>query len=387
MTCGLARRKLEGTACAGMCVFGVVMALLGAVLPVVSAELGFGMARAGDLLALMNLAMLVSSLVIGPALDRFGFRLPLIAAPLLAAAGLAQVAYASSYNQLLVAAPLLGAGGAILNTATNALTADLYPEPKQKNAALNRLGVFFGLGALGLPLAIGRLIETAGLRPILLGAAALVLTPSAVAAALRFPAPKQNRALALRRVLTRERTPLVALFALLLFFQSGAEFVIGGFLPTFLTTEIGAAVSAASYLFAGYWAALIVARVALSRLLLRVPGESLVPFCAAGSLLITTGLIATQTLVPAGVAVIALGFTISGIFPTVLGIAGAAFREASGTVFGLLFTAALTGGMAAPWLAGRLAEAAGLRWGLSLLLAAFTGIVFVSLLIRRRLRS
>lgn len=363
------------------------MALLGAVLPVVSAELGFGMARAGDLLALMNLAMLVSSLVIGPALDRFGFRLPLIAAPLLAAAGLAQVAYASSYNQLLVAAPLLGAGGAILNTATNALTADLYPEPKQKNAALNRLGVFFGLGALGLPLAIGRLIETAGLRPILLGAAALVLTPSAVAAALRFPAPKQNRALALRRVLTRERTPLVALFALLLFFQSGAEFVIGGFLPTFLTTEIGAAVSAASYLFAGYWAALIVARVALSRLLLRVPGESLVPFCAAGSLLITTGLIATQTLVPAGVAVIALGFTISGIFPTVLGIAGAAFREASGTVFGLLFTAALTGGMAAPWLAGRLAEAAGLRWGLSLLLAAFTGIVFVSLLIRRRLRS
>lgn len=363
------------------------MALLGAVLPVVSAELGFGMARAGDLLALMNLAMLVFSLLIGPALDRFGFRLPLIAAPLLAAAGLAQVAYASGYNQLLVAAPLLGAGGAILNTATNALTADLYPEPKQKNAALNRLGVFFGFGALGLPLAIGRLIETTGLRPVLLGAAALVLAPSVAAAALRFPDPKQSRALALRQVLTRERTPLVALFAVLLFFQSGAEFVIGGFLPTFLTKEIGATLPAASYLFAGYWAALIVARVVLSRLLLGIPGELLVPICAAGSLLVTTGIIAAQTLVPAGVAVIALGFSISGIFPTVLGLAGAAFRDASGTIFGLLFTVALTGGMAAPWLAGRLAEAAGLRWGLSVLTVAFTGIVIISLLIARRLRS
>jgi FHS family glucose/mannose:H+ symporter-like MFS transporter len=370
-----------------MCVFGIVMALLGSVLPVVSAELDFGLARAGDLLGLMNFAMLLTSLAVGPALDRFGFRLPLALGPLLAAAGLAQIARAGAYRELLMAAPLLGAGGAVLNTATNALIADLYPEPKSKNAALNRLGVFFGFGALGLPLAIGRLIETAGLRPILIGAAALVLIPSLAAIAQRFPGPKQTRGLSFRQVLTRERMPLVALFATLLFFQSGAEFVIGGYVPTFLTKEIGAAVSAASYLFAGYWASLMVARVVLSRLLLRIPGESLVSLCAAGSLLATAGLIASRTLPPAGTAVIALGFSISGIFPTVLGIAGARFRETSGTVFGLLFTAALTGGMLAPWLAGRAAEAGGLRWGLSLLPAAFVAILVISLRIRRRLRS
>jgi FHS family glucose/mannose:H+ symporter-like MFS transporter len=380
-------RGLEATACAGMCVFGIVMALLGSVLPIVSAELDFGLARAGDLLALMNFAMLLTSLAVGPALDRFGFRLPLALGPLLAAAGLAQIARAGAYRELLLAAPLLGAGGAVLNTATNALIADLYPESKPKNAALNRLGVFFGFGALGLPLAIGRLIETAGLRPILLGAAALVLMPSLAALTLRFPGPKQTRGLPFRRVLTQERLPLVALFAALLFFQSGAEFVIGGYVPTFLTREIGAAVSAASYLFAGYWAALMVARVLLSRWLLRIPGESLVPLCAAGSLLATASLIASRTLESAGVAVIALGFSISGIFPTVLGVAGTWFRDASGTVFGLLFTVALTGGMLAPWLAGRAAEAGGLRWGLSLLPAAFAAIVFISLEIRRRLRS
>ncbi len=380
-------RGLEATACGGMFVFGIVMALLGSVLPVVSAELGFGLARAGDLLALMNLAMLLASLAIGPALDRFGFRLPLVLGPLLAASGLAQIARARAYSELLLAAPLLGGGGAVLNTATNALIADLYPQSKPKNAALNRLGVFFGFGALGLPLAIGRLIETAGLRPILLGAAALVLIPSLAAAVLRFPGPKQTRALPFQQVLTRERLPLVALFAALLFFQSGAEFVIGGYVPTFLTREIGAAVPAASYLFAGYWAALMAARVLLSRLLLHIPGEALVPLCAAGSLLATAGLIASQTLPPAGAAVIALGFSISGIFPTVLGLAGARFQEASGTVFGLLFTAALTGGMLAPWLAGRAAEAGGLRWGLGVLPAAFAAITLISLRIRRRLRG
>jgi fucose permease len=370
-----------------MFVFGIVMALLGSVLPVVSAELGFGPARAGDLLALMNFAMLLASLGIGPALDRFGFRRPLILGPLLVAAGLVQIARAGTYRELLVAAPLLGAGGAVLNTATNALIADLYPESKAKNAALNRLGVFFGFGALGLPLAIGRLIETAGLRAILMAAAALVVSPSLAAAALRFPAPKQTRALPLRQVLTRERLPLVALFAALLFFQSGAEFVIGGYVPTLLTREIGAAVSAASYLFAGYWAALMAARVLLSRWLLRIRGESLVPLCAAGSLVATTGLIASRTLPAAGAAVIALGFSISGIFPTVLGVAGARFQEASGTLFGLLFTAALTGGMLAPWLAGRAAEAAGLRWGLGVLPAAFAAMIGISLRIRRRLRA
>ena len=49
-----------------------------------------------------------------------------------------------------------------------------------------------------------------------------------------------------------------------------------GYVSTYLARELGASVSTASYLLALYWAAVIGARMALSRLLLRVPGTTTV---------------------------------------------------------------------------------------------------------------
>ena len=54
---------LSGVAYAGMFVFGIVMALLGAVMPVLSERLSFTLADIGTLFLVMNFAMLVTSLV------------------------------------------------------------------------------------------------------------------------------------------------------------------------------------------------------------------------------------------------------------------------------------------------------------------------------------
>jgi len=43
------------------------------------------------------------------------------------------------------------------------------------------------------------------------------------------------------------------------------------------------------------------------------------------------------------------------VYPAVLGLAGSRFPAHSGTVFGVLFTMALTGGMTRPWVTGRAA--------------------------------
>jgi fucose permease len=148
---------------------------------------------------------------------------------------------------------LAGAGGGALNGATNTLVADLHADPRQKNSALNLLGVFFGFGALLLPFMIGTLLETLGLVAILRLAAAL---GSALGVAL---------------------------------------------------------------LAAARWTAL------------------------------------------AGLGVAVTGLSFAGIYPTVLGQAGSRFQEHSGTVFGILFAIALTGGMTLPWLVGQLGQAYGLR--------------------------
>jgi fucose permease len=77
------------------------------------------------------------------------------------------------------------------------------------------------------------------------------------------------------------------------------------------------------------------------------------------------------------------GAALSGIFPTVLGIAGAQFRDHSGTVFGLLFTVALTGGMVIPWVSGRLAEATGIRGIFGLVAANFLVVAALGAIIRQ----
>jgi len=160
----------------------------------------------------------------------------------------------------------------------------------------------------------------------------------------------------------------------LLFFQSGNEFIVGGFTTTFLTGEIGMSVGAASYALAGYWAALMLTRAWLGRGRSSLTGGRVVLASAAASALVTAFL-ATASSPPLAVAmVVALGAALAGIFPAVLGVAASRFPAHSGTVFGFLFTMALTGGMTLPWIAGQAAAVRGLRPALGLVVLQFLAV-------------
>src|SRR6185312_3362239 len=347
---------LSAASYAGMFGFGIVMALLGAILPLISARLRFDLAEAGNLFLAMTATMLVVTLSLGPLLDRYGIKPVLTIAPLLVAAALMLVANANSFAALVAAVVLLGAGGGALNQATNTLIADLHEDSRRKSAALNMLGVFFGFGALFVPFTIGSLLAQMGLTAILYLAAALSLVPAAMSVALAFPSPRRSAGVPFSEVLALARRPLVVVFAILLFFESGNEFVLGGYVTTYLTRSLGASVNAASYLLAAYWAAIMLERVILSRVLLRVRGETLILASALGVAAAVAILIAAPTLVGGAIAVVLLGFSIAAIFPTVLGLAGTEYASHSGTVFGILIGVALTGGMSLPWAAGRIAQ-------------------------------
>jgi fucose permease len=369
---------LNATADAGIFVFGIVMALLGAILPAMAGRLDFEIADIGTLFLVMNGAMLSASLVLGLAMDRFGMKPPIAVGAVLVTAALLVVARATALSHLFVAVVLLGIGGGALNGATNTLVADLYDDPRRKNAALNELGVYFGFGALLLPFAIGTLLARYPLS-YLLGAAAFPCALVAiVAASLRFPAPKQTHRLPFSEMLSFVRHPLVAILAMLLFFQSGVEFTLGGFISTYLTREMAAPVSLASWVLAAYWAAIMSARVALSRLASGVSPYRILMFCAAGALV--SALLAATATTPtvAAVGIGGIGLSLAGVFPAALGVAGAKFEAHSGTVFGILFAIALSGGMSVPWAAGHIGGVAGLRSVFVLVAACYGAILVLS---------
>jgi fucose permease len=341
--------------------FGIVMALLGAILPALSARIGIDLAQAGTLFLVMNACILATSLGLGPLMDRFGMKPPLVIGAALAGAGLALVALAQHYEALAWGVALLGLGGGALNSAGNTLVADLHEAPEARSAALNLLGVFYGIGALVIPLAIGLLLELAELTSILLAATLLCLAVAARNALVALPPPKHERQLALGEVLRFLREPFLLVFAALLFFQSGNEFVAGGYATSFLVREAGFSIQAASWALAGYWAALMLARLVLSRVALRMNGTRLLILCALASAAGTALLAFSRHPALSVLAVAWIGAGLAGIFPTALGIVGARYPGFTGTVFGLLLTAALTGGMLLPWLTGQVGEAHGLR--------------------------
>jgi len=134
----------------------------------------------------------------------------------------------------------------------------------------------------------------------------------------------------------------------------------------------------ASYLLAALWASIMLARILSSRILLFVSGELLIVAGAAGTAVGALVLMMSHTLAVACLAVLIVGLSSAAIFPTTLGLAAARFEKHSGSVFGILISVALLGGMSLPWVVGQLASAFSLR--AALLVVVFDTCAIVLLL-------
>lgn len=375
-------RKLMTAACSGMFVFGIVMAILGAILPDLFAKVGFDKGAAGDLFLTMNFAMLVMTLFFGPMVDRFGFKVLLIASALLVAGAFFLLSMASTYGLILAAAVVLGIGGGGLNGGTNALTSDIH-EAEKRGPAMNVLGVFFGFGALTIPFLIGTLLAVLGMGKILLMAVVLSLVPFVLFAASRFPRAKQAQGFPIKDAARIGRDPLLWLCAFLLFFQSGNEFTVGGWISTHLQETFGVAPAAAALILAGYWAAIMAGRFVSSRILRAVGPSRLVLMSAVLALAAALLLRGAPSAVPAAAGAVLIGLGFAAIYPTTLAVVGENFAAFTGTAFSVVISVGLAGGMLAPWLAGRIARGAGLRQGLFLPVVNCAMIIVLQVLIAR----
>jgi FHS family glucose/mannose:H+ symporter-like MFS transporter len=347
------RLALVLTANACMFIFGVVLLLMGSLLP--SLEVNY--VQAGGLGSLPLAGILAATILVGPALDTTG------AKPVLAI-GLAMVAGAvglmpslHSYAALAAAALIYGFGGGILNTATNALVADL--SASGRGAALNLLGFSFSLGALASPLLMSTLGGSLGTAPVLhllAAATGIILAPVLI---FRFPAPTYAGT-RLRELLRVLKHPLVWLFGALLFFESGSENSMFVWAGKIVAGVFNAAPGRANWALVGLSAAIGIGRLTAS-FLLRLLGSRRM-------ILISTAITVTGAMIAftsrefagavAGITLIGLG--LAPIYPTGLGVAGDRFPERTGTVFGAIMAVSLVGGTAGPSICGTLA-ATGLR--------------------------
>jgi fucose permease len=380
---GLRPGRLFFAASAGMSVFGIVVALLGTLfgLPEMRVRLGMNLAQQGDLFSLLFVGLLVATVAVGPTIDRFGNKLVLLVSSALVTLALIGFAAAESYRAAGLAIVLLGFGGGGLNTATNVVVSDVYPEDRGR--MLNLLGIFFGVGALFIPLVAASIFGLFSIPGLMLLAAAGSASCVLLYAVFTFPPPREAASFSMREVVRSARYPGVALFAALCFLQSGNEACISGWTSTYIGCA-GWSPRTATWILAGYWVTMMCGRLLSSRAVAWMGKPRLVLLSACAGATGCALLLAARSM-PVLLAGVALaGVSFAPIYPTTLAIVGDRYQRFAGTVFGLLFSVGIVGGMVFPWTLGHVSQDFGVRAGMALPLGGAIAIAIVAAIISRR---
>ena len=379
------RRAVFACACLGMLAFGIVLTILGAVLPSVIERFGIDKAEAGSLFLLMTFAILAASLVFGPMVDRYGYKGMLLFATVLIAAGLEGIAFAGSLNVLLLAIVLIGFGGGIVNGGSNALVADISSEGKGAN--LNLLGVFFGIGAVGVPFVLATLGEDFAHSTLIAAAGSLVLIPFLLIAVTEFPAPKQPQGFPIAAAGKLTRDPLLLMMGFMLFLESGMEIMVGGWTSTFVKEELAVPERRALVILSLYWLGMMLARLIIGTVLRGAHEVRTVLACIAIGFTAAIVLLNTRNPAVAALCVFMLGVGFAPTFPVVLGFVGERYAALSGTAFSLAIAMALVGGMLLPWLAGVIGAAHGMRASFVIVPVALLLLAVLLVILSRVLRT
>jgi len=361
-------RALFACSCLCLLTFGIVFTMVGTVLPSVMARFGIDKASGGTLLLLMTFGVLLGALIFGPIVDRRGYKAMLVGSTALIILGLEGVAFAPSIGWLRAAVFLIGFAGGIINGGANALVSDISGDAR--GPRLNLLGVFFGIGAMGVPFVIGMLTSRFSHASLIAGIGAIVLGPLAAIATITFPPPKQAQGFPIADAGRLLRDPLMLLMGLILFLESGLELTVGGWTSTFVTEELAVGERGALILLSLYWAGMMLARLAVGTVLSRVSPFRILYTCLTIALAGAALLLTTHSVPVAALGVFSLGVGFAAMFPTVLGFVGTRFAALSGTAFSAAITMALFGGMSLPYTAGLLGERFGMRGSLLIVPAA-----------------
>ncbi|MDI6402455.1 MFS transporter, partial [Balneolaceae bacterium ANBcel3] len=333
-----------------MLTFGIVMTVLGSSLPSIIEKFGLSRGAAGSLFVFMTIGMFFSSLLFGPIVDRFGYKPVLITSSFLVILGIQSVAHAPSLLLLKAALFLCGFGGAALNGGTNALVSDI--SDGKRGSMLTLLGVFYGVGAFGVPLFIGSLLDSFQYEWLVSVVGATIFLPFVVFFFVRFPVPKHEKGFPLAEGLKVAKDKALIVFGLILMLQGGMEMAMGGWSATWFQEVLDIRPGTSVIFLSFFWFSLMSSRILLGYLLLKIPATRIL---RTSYLLSFTGtlLMLFSTTPSAGlIGLLLTGMGFAAIFPVILAFIGDLFYKLSGTAFSIVMVMSLTGALSMPLIIG-----------------------------------
>ena len=347
----------------------------GVILPSLQNTYGIGKSTASLIFLFGTTGYLLAAFASGLLVERLGRRLFLTLGPVIFMLGAAGMAAALGFPPSLASVFVMSFGVAIIDAGLNSYIAG-FPN---NTGLLNYLHAFYGLGALIGPVVASGLIALGLPWPGVYVVWMAVSVPVALGLwlALRGErgeahqdgaaggAPKAaNGGNVLASAL---RLRVVWLGAVFLLIYVGCELSLGNWSYSLLTQERAQAPLIAAWTVSGFWMGLTLGRLVLGGLARRIGDKAMVQGCLVG---VMAGLLLvwlppreiTQLSTATGIVGLWLaGFSLGPIFPTTIAVMS---RLVPGRVLpsaiGFITSAGSAGAALFPWVAGNLAEQAGL---------------------------
>ena len=374
------RERLYVVSCAGMFVFGMILGLPGTVLgqPETVQQFGLTLADRGLLISTLFTGLLFGSLLSGVVVDALGQRASLVVSSALVALCLPLFATASSAVLAASALFALGLGSASINTASNALSSELFPD--ERGRRMNGIAIMVGLGGIAMPTATVLASHLVSWRAVVLGGAALAALVALsgimpIALPPRNPVKGSDPITVLRQF---ARQPAFAIFLLLILLGGGNEASMAGWTSSFVIAS-GMSASTATWVLSSHWLGLILSRALFSNRVDRAK-EIAVERSAVLSALVLLVLVVSPSPVVVMFGPFVVGMCMALVMPTSLALAGERIEGNPGALFGGLLTLAQIGGMVLPASIGLVAQVTSVRLALALVVASYGAIV---VLVRR----
>ena len=367
---------------AGFALAGWAGLFVPSLIRVLEADFDRSDAEFGLLYLVSALLFAVGALSSGLVAGRVGRRPVYASAALLIAAGMALEVVAPGWLVFLAGVGLTGAGCGVVVTVGSSIVMDVAAPGS--GGTLSRLHVFYSVGALVAPVAIGVLVGLGIEWRLLAGATGLAGLALAEPLSRAGAVPPRPRAPVgttsvphLTGTPARLRLALAAL-GLAIACYVAAESGVSSWLVGFLADEPMTAATLALSLF---WAGIAAGRVTASRIADRFDPVRFTVSCAvAGGIAILAAVGLASGPIRIGLF-LAAGFAFGPVYPMIMSVAGSLFPHRAAAVAGIVATMGVVGSITYPPLVGLIAGVAGLGAGMlgsALLIACSGGTVIVA---------
>ena len=363
--------RLHFAAFLSLFVIGTYAGAFGPALPFFAADLGVSLDTAGLLLTTLFLGSIASSAAIALVLHARDTRALTIAGMWAVIAGLVILALAPTWSIALAGGLLLGSGDGLMIAALHILMA---ATSRDVPSAINRLNLFFAIGAIAGPIWTGAILASTGERSLAYGGMA-ACAAFALAVLIWSPAPDATPETIVDEEFRLPGDATAWIMGAVLFLYVGAEFGLGSWLSSYTRETAHAGVFTSALIASGYWAALALGRV-LSGLYFaggRRASTLLLAAAAGGGVSALVLALSDGQVGLSALSVFGAGLCFGPLWPSTVAIAseGSMANATAATV-----TIGNAGGLAIPWLQGKVLVGAGPAQGVAVT-AALCGLMFL----------